>query len=251
MKKAYQISECLAKSSLLIASFLFCATNRANALSIHINCEGMLVGEINVGISGAGISGGFVTNSPMFPTLASAAAKCGEDHFNWYQIVTADNMPPVNSAGVRLTPPYIDPPSGGYGNDPMTGGDDTQWADNLPWYWDEQVPAPGTPGYFPNLQLSANVTANTLNFADFPGGPDGTTLAFITKLASINTDGSLHRLYGGFLWDYVDPVGAQGPSIQNFRVHEVPAPLAFPGIAIAFRFSRRLKRLSHSSRIAK
>lgn len=72
---------------------------------IPIKCNGNPVGNISVDTGGGGVSGGFTsTVGGPPPTLAAAAAACGEDHFNWYQIVTADNKPPKDAGGNQI--PY-------------------------------------------------------------------------------------------------------------------------------------------------
>src|SRR5260370_871914 len=134
----------------------------AAPINIPINCMGMQVGSIMVDVSGNGVSGDFTSSVGGPPaTLAAAAQKCGEDHFNWYQIVSG-------------THPLI--PGGGPQVDPQPGGQGGQWADRLPWYWDETRPPAGTPGFDPTLQLSANTFADHLHFEDFPGGPVGTNI---------------------------------------------------------------------------
>lgn len=213
-------------------------------ITIPVLCGGATVGNISVDVSptGAGVTGGFTstTGGPP-PTLAAAAAACGEDHFNWYQIVIADNMPPRDARGNTLTPPYVDPPPGGYSN---------QWADNLPWYWDEYAPPAGTPNFDPNLLLSANTTAARLGFADFPGGAAGTNLSFITWLVSLNADSSFHAFEGGFSWDWsnatgrnvasnllahnADPTRAQYNNlIGGFATSTVPEPSTFALLAMS------------------
>lgn len=181
-----------------------CTYAYAAPVVIPINCNGNPVGNISVDVSGdsTGVTGGFTSTVGGPPaTLAAAAAACGEDHFNWYQIVTADNKPPKDAGGNQIPvppPAYVDPPPGGYSN---------QWADNLPWYWDETQPAAGTPNYDPGLQLSAQTTADTLKFSDFPGGAAGTNLSFATWLVSLNADGSFHSWHEGFTWDWSNATG--------------------------------------------
>ncbi len=183
------------------------ASAHSAPITRDITCDGMVVGTISVDIMGAGVKGGFSSNAPMFATLAAAAAKCNEHHFNWYQVVTADNMAPKDSGGNQLMPPYVDPPAGGYQN---------QWADDLPWYWDEGPDPPAnTPGFEDGYNVADNTTATTLNFEDFPGGADGTNVKFMTWLVSLNADGSFHSFHEGFSWEYDDPAGAGAPAAKN------------------------------------
>lgn len=210
------------------AVFALLAVQEAGALTVPVFCDSNPnpIGEITVNAGTGGnpargnISGGFtsfVPGPPDTPSLAGAAAACGEHHFNWYQIVTADNQPPPG-----LTPPYVDVPPGGY---PIEF-DDT-WGDDLPWYYDEYAPNPVPPGrtYIPQLQLSAQTAPNFLGFFDAPSGPDGLNLSFKTWLVSLNADGSLHGFHSGFSWDYSIPAdgslinGARGAAsnIQSLR----------------------------------
>lgn len=224
-------------------TLFFAFVGNATALVIPINCDGKLIGSINVNTANGSISGGFTTNAALFPTLGDAAKQCGEDHFNWYQIVVKDNKPPVDAGGNRLVAPYVDPPNGGYGNDPTTPGNDTQWADNLPWYYDEGAdPAPGTPGFVDGFNLLDNITGNTLSFFDSPGGPAGTILSFHTWLASVNADGTSHGLHNpSFLWDWSNASGTAVAS--NLRLPEPGSlPLAFLGLVVLFVFRSNLYR---------
>jgi hypothetical protein len=180
----------------------FASTISGAPLVIPVICNGNPVGSISVDVSpgGTGITGSFTsTVGGPPPTLGAAAAACGEHHFNWFQVVTADNMPPNDANGNPLMPPYIDPPPGGYS---------FQWADNVPWYWDEHAPPPGTPNFDPALLLSAQSAGAVLNFADFPGGTPGTNLSFRTWLVSLNADSSLHSFHGGFSWNWSNATGS-------------------------------------------
>ena len=171
---------------------------RTATITIPVNCNGNQVGVISATNNAASLSGSFSTipNPPNAGSLAAAAAACGEDHFNWYQIVTADNQAPRNFAGQQLTPPYVDPPPGGY--DPAF---DNTWADNLPWYYDEGVPTPAAGQVVkPGLSLANNTTATTLSYSDMPGGNPGLNLSFSTWLVSLNKDSSFHAFEGGFSW---------------------------------------------------
>jgi hypothetical protein len=175
------------------------------AITIPVMCGGNQVGVITAQNGALAITGSFST-VPMPPnagTLAAAAAACGETQFNWYQVVTADNMPPSNFAGQQLAAPYVDPPPGGYAI-----ADDNTWFDNLPWLYNM---GPATPAagqvVVPGLSLAANTTATTLNYGDMPGGPNGTVLSFSTWLVSLNANGSFQGFDGGFTWTWQNPGG--------------------------------------------
>jgi hypothetical protein len=187
---------------LVLVTVLSLACAWAQAVVIPVNCGDTVVGNISVDVSGTGISGGFKSSVGGPPaTLAAAAAACHEDHFNWYQIVTADNFPPKDAKGNQIPvppPAYVDPPPGGYSD---------QWADNVPWYWDETRPPAGTSNFDPALQLSAQTTADTLKFSDFPGGQAGTNLSFKTWLVSLKADSSFDSFHQGFSWNWSNASG--------------------------------------------
>jgi len=187
------------------------------AATVNITCPptgvvGVLTFNPEVGnAAGNGMTASFTSSVGGPPaTLAAAAAACGEDHFNWYQIVTADNQLPPG-----LAVPYVDPPSGGY--DPTF---DNTWADDRPWYYDEYAPAVVPPGRVvsPGLQLGANTTASTLSFYDRPNGAPGLHLHFMTWLVSVNANGTLHEFHEGFSWDFDRPTTAASRTASNVQV---------------------------------
>jgi len=194
----------------------------AIALTIDVTAaDGTKVGEVRVHLAPdlSGVMGGFVSSYGDPPSLGAAAAKCGEDHFNWYQLVMSDNNPPHGPDGKPLTAPYWDPPLGGY------GWPDTQWADRLPWYWDEGPnPPPGTPGFDSRYKTENRLfdpngdgVKEVLDYQDFPGGPLGTEVQFQTWLVSLNADGSLHSFHGGFSWTWTNPdVDPEGNAFRRW-----------------------------------
>ncbi|MBI1791259.1 MAG: hypothetical protein HYR60_27340 [Acidobacteria bacterium] len=185
-------------------------------IMFDVNCAGMKVGSVSIDTSGTGISGGFTsTIGGPPPTQAAAAAKCGEDHFNWYQIVTATTaVGLVDNAGRPFGAPFVDPPAGGFGG---------QWADNLPWYFDEYRPPAGTAGFNPNFLTSTNTVGDTLSYFDFPGGPPGTRHTFKTWLVSLNADSSFHSFHGGFSWEWTNVAGTRSAgNIQLLGAGIVP-----------------------------
>jgi hypothetical protein len=203
-----------AKRYTFLAAAAFIALSpHAFAITVPIFCGSNpnAIGEVTVNANGTGISGGFTSlvPNPGTPSLAGAAAACGEDHFNWYQIVTADNQTPAG-----LTVPYVDPPSGGY---PIAF--DNTWADTLPWYYDEWNPSPVPPGrtFVPGLTIQSKTHPNLLDFGDFPGGAAGLNLSFKTWLVSLNANGSLHTFHSGFSWDYTQPGARVTGSVSNIQ----------------------------------
>lgn len=181
-----------------------------------IVCEGVQVGTLQFfARSGAGqpsLHGNFLStidsNQDGRASLDEAAAQCGQDHFNFFQIVRSDTSPLSDANGVRLVPPHLDTPPGGYHR---------LWDDRLPWYMTEgPLPPAATIGFDPllhiqNRRMDANNDgiADTLTFEDAPSSGDGTVVNFELWLASVNRDGSLHGFHeGGITWTWENPVTA-------------------------------------------
>jgi hypothetical protein len=182
-------------------------------ITIPVVVGGKVIGNIEVfdAVTGGrtGIRGGFYSSTGDPPTLEAAYAAAGEDHFNWYQIVVVDPFPPVDPSGHRLSPPYVDVPPGGYGDDPSTLGDDKVWGDQIPWYWDEgDDPPAGTAGFQDgyNVDDQYDDTIGNDGFVDtfiFEDVPFSTgNLRFKTWLVSLNEDGSFDSWHEGFSWDW-------------------------------------------------
>ena len=250
---------------LSLTSGLLLMANPVFGITIPVVCGTNQVGVINVnavnqGNTNNGMSGSFSTIPipPNAGTLAAAAALCGEDHFNWYQIITAVNIPVTNYNNQPLTAPFVDVPPGGY----STNFDNT-WGDNIPWYYDE---GPATPGpnqtVEPGLSLGANTSLTTLNFGDFPNGPNGFNVTFKTWLVSLNADSSFHAFEGGFSWGFtvstngtrnatapvslgagVNPTDAEYANIIGGFATSVPEPAVISLIAVgAVAFARAVRR---------
>jgi hypothetical protein len=146
-------------------------------------CEPIVNGAVNVNTTdtnGDGVAETILaTFTPNFGlNLSQAANLCGYDHFNWYQKVTNDPHPPGG-----LSVPYTDPPPGG---GPAFGG----FADDLPFYWDEQGPG-GGPELSNGYNLGAHTTPATLDYTDTPTEPGlqpGQFLGFNTSLVGVLAD---------------------------------------------------------------
>jgi hypothetical protein len=138
-------------------------------------------------------------------SLDDAAWVAGYDHFNWYQIITQDPYPPMDTAGNTPVVPYYDPPNGGYGYG-------SAGTDSYPYYWDEPLPASVN-----NKPIV--VDPYNIQFWDYPADPQlnrakNERIDFITYLAGVPADLSSSvkqgfDIYDGFRW-YSDYNGADG-----------------------------------------
>ncbi len=229
-------SFCSRRLIVLLGTILL-ASHPARGVTLPVVCDGMTVGNINAQTDVlGGVTASFTSTSGTPPTLAAAAAQCGEDHFNWYQVVEGDNRPPLDASGTRLSPPYVDPPAGGYSGDPtQTPPFPTLWADNEPWFYNEGAPPPaGTPGYDPQFDLIQHTTSDTLDFQDFPNGPLGTRLLFKTWLVSLNGDGTLHDFHGGFTWDFLRGVDGKRTILSLQAITTPPTRAEYQNIIRGF-----------------
>jgi hypothetical protein len=208
----------------------------ANPVSIPVDCKGSQVGTIDVDVSpatathGEGVAGAFNIGF-VWASLGAVAAFCGEDHFNWYQIFQYDSEHP------SAPQPDVDPP---------IGGTTDNWADNLPWFWDETVPNPIPPNYHAIYQLSAHTHPFSLDYNDFPVPSPGQFFDIITLLVSLDKSGGFVDFHGGF--EYFANGGAGGATtITNLGVYVAPEPqtlaLTVTGAISLFVWRRRRLQL--------
>jgi hypothetical protein len=154
------------------------------------------IGVIGVGHTNDDLAGIDAVFEPR-TTLAAASKSVGVSHFNWYQFLVKDTDPPKDASGQRLQAPFIDPPCGGY------GGLDRDWADQLPWYWDEaEPPGPGGGHADRGNQLDVNLEDGSLFHSDAPDGAPGTKLVFRTYLTGVAEQGSAPVFLGGWSWSF-------------------------------------------------
>jgi hypothetical protein len=159
-----------------------------NLTATPSTCAAIVAGAVSVGTAngGATATAAFTPNNGL--TLSQAATQCGFSSFNWQQVVTVDPYPPNSANGTPQTPPYLDPPVGGYQGGP---------ADNaFPFYWNPSELAGGScsiGGSAVTIQ-----TASTLTFCDTPAEPKlktGEFLAFETTLLGIDSSGGTTPLF--------------------------------------------------------
>src|SRR5205823_2181101 len=92
---------------------------------------------------------------------------------------------------------------GGYGDNPATPADETQWSDALPWLWDEgAAPNPQPKGFDPRYLLSNRSHEFSLDYFDFPGVRPGGSISFSVQLVSLDANGKLDSFHEGFTWTY-------------------------------------------------
>jgi hypothetical protein len=165
-----------------------------DVFAITVSCNGGSVGSIDLSVINGGSFPGVVGAFNATGSLAAAATACGVDHFNWYQVITADTSPPLDPSNIPVPVPFVDPISGGFSS---------LWADKLPWYWNETNPPSPPPSNFVNgLQLNQNTSTNALGYEDRPGGGPATDITLKTWLVGLNADSSLNMWLGGFQWEW-------------------------------------------------
>ena len=183
-------------------------------ISVPVKAGGETVGTIETHVDSFGLGGGVrgiegvvggftVTKKKADGTTMSLddlEAFLGQDHLNWFQKVTRDTNPPNGSDGKPLTPPYVDPPDGGY-NGP---GTTKSWGDKRPWYWNETPRPAGETRPDPG-QLSSKASGSTLEHEDYPSTVDatgpvaGAQADFVTFLIS-DYGNQTYEVLGGFSW---------------------------------------------------
>jgi hypothetical protein len=151
-------------------------------IDFEVKAKGEKVGAIKMQISSFGLGGGLIGVQGLVGDFTVAKKKgdgstmtldeleqfLGQDHLNWFQKVTRDTHPPKDAKGDTLTPPYIDPPNGGYSD---------LFGDDVPWYLQEKPKPAGEPKP-DGILLSDKTKSSSLEFEDQPSvvGPSGPIL---------------------------------------------------------------------------
>jgi hypothetical protein len=171
----------------------------------------LVKGAVTVNV-GTGLQSGQITASftPNFGySLGQAAQVGGLKGFDWVQVVTS--IPPPNPYvdinGKTLTPPFNDPPPGGY--PPNERGPGVPLNNSYPFYYNPKTTITDL------WSVAAHTNGNTLNFFDEPLDPclsgglgcngktaaPGSDLLFTTDLVGVNLDGSLGSTLAEFDWE--------------------------------------------------
>lgn len=185
------------------------------AYSASITCATPVQGTLSVSASNDTVSAFFTPANGSLSQTASGCLGAGA-HFNWYQVVSLDPLPPKNSSV-----PYIDPLRGGNAIAPGF------WRDTSPWYYDESPAATNCvvngidtcSGYNSQswqitsacityltgqpcpLYPTYNPASDALAFSDTPSSPSTSIqLNFQTWLVAVN--GSSWSYISGFNWQW-------------------------------------------------
>jgi hypothetical protein len=164
-----------------------------------------------------GIQAVFTSTTGAPPTVKAAAKAYGDkgDHFNWYQVVTADNNPPFFKKGgkvIALKPPYVDGPPDGYCNaagEPIGGT-----FDNLPWFWNDSA-FPGKLFHYSTYTKDPSFT-----FRDIPSDKKAaTTIKFKAWLVVVDGKGERVAWSGvGVQWTWSNAAGK--PVVSDVKIIE-------------------------------
>ena len=126
-------------------------------------------------------------------TIAEVASLMGYDHFNWVSIIDHDPIVNFDIHGKLLSPPWFDPPRGGYEEctfiifNTCIAPIFQVYADDLDYYWDEPTSFSGFPDYLLNHGYQ-NVRNSWISFDDLPYNrylPDGEHVDFKTMLVGV------------------------------------------------------------------
>lgn len=173
-------------------SNLKCAANRPYSFKNNEDLKAINFHEhLSFSIIGSRIMVKFSPHRYKQPiALESLAATLGYRSFNWVNYVEKDPHGMTNRQGNLLSPPYIDPPPGGYQYDA---------ADNYPFYWDiEQCENCHSRHSYRHPKVKQKFA---LNFEDSPSDyrlKKGETVEFTTHLVGI-IDRNLEQNW--FSWD--------------------------------------------------
>jgi hypothetical protein len=151
-------------------------------------------------------------------TLRQFEASLGQGHLQWFQKVVQDNNPPRDAMNQLLVPPYIDPPNDGFSN---------QWADELPWYFDDHEPTPAELGgrdWSAGTLLANNIRDQfgVLFYHDGPETNAGDRVSFVTFLVYDHGD-QTYSVLAGFSWSILGGGGGLGGNRVHIETLEADA----------------------------
>jgi len=170
---------------LLMATFM-AGTTVGNAklppkptIVVPVTVGGKGYGVIAIQVNPDGsITGGFQAGGGS--SLSGMEQQLGQQHLNWLVVGSITGGPSlIDGQGSRISPPYIDPPDGGYG---QIGLSPPSWADQIPWYWDEYQRPPLITD--PELTKWTKDGSGRLWYGDRPVNDPGVKLGFDIFLIS-------------------------------------------------------------------
>jgi hypothetical protein len=213
------------------------------AATFSVGVNGKALGEIALEVhrdlrGSQGLEGAFTPTGMTLPALLGYLGDNEQDrkaptHLNWLQVLTRSTLPPPNPQA-----PFIDP---------IIGGFSKQWADNLPWYFDEEpAPDPLPVGKeYGAFALQEQTTGSQLKYIDYVvGHPIGTEFSFQTFLVADYGDKTYRPLGDGFQWSVkVEPARAR-PDLGLTKIQDQPTkveynPSLFDSLVSAFGYTRR------------
>jgi hypothetical protein len=166
------------------------------------------------------------TFQPDVTSLSQAAGAFGYTHFNWMSLLTYAKHDPIkglkDANGAQLPfppPPLVDPPFGGWSYLP---------ADNLPYFWNEQVGF--DVNYWVTQHMNPTISPTKLDFNDLPVVPwwvPSDHYEFITHLVGVTLPfgSSLpaqFRILASFAWS--TNFTALSGSIFDYRIYNLVPP---------------------------
>jgi hypothetical protein len=168
------------------------------AATFSVGVNGKALGEIALEVhrdlrGSQGLEGAFTPTGMTLTDIRQYLGSKEQDrkvptHLNWLQVLTSSNLPLPSPQA-----PFIDP---------IIGGFSKQWADNLPWYFDEELtpdPLPAGKEYGAFALQENTIGDSQLKYIDYVvGHPIGTEFSFQTFLVADYGDKTYRPLDYGF-----------------------------------------------------
>jgi hypothetical protein len=189
------VFDCLSSNMSSFAATLSVGSTANFSVEVNGKALGEIALEVKKDLQGSqGLEGAFTPTGMTLSDLLGYLGKKEQDkkaptHLNWLQVLTSANLPLPNPQALSI--------------DPIRGGFSRQWADNLPWYFDEEPPPNPLPEgkRYGAFVLQEYTTPSQLKYIDFVvGHPVGAEFSFQTFLVADYGDMTYRPLDYGFQW---------------------------------------------------
>jgi hypothetical protein len=219
-----------------------------SAANFSVGVNGKALGKIELTVQedfyrNQGLEGAFTPTGMTLTDIRRYLGSKEQDrkvptHLNWLQVLTSSNLPLPSPQAPSI--------------DPIIGGFSKQWADNLPWYFDEELRPDPLPvgkeygGSQSGFGLQGNTIGDSLlQYSDFvKGHPIGTEFSFQTFLVADYGDKTYRPLDDGFQWSVKVEPRPLNPSLGVTKIQDpinkvTYNPSLFDSLVSAFGYTRR------------